>query len=669
MHREDIFAAIADIICSVDGRFDRQAIRLDDTPFRDQGLNSLAQMQIAARVEDEFDIVLDDMDALTASSMVRLVRLIEDKIGPGESPELKNVNLLSAIYDTAERVGSSRGVHFLEYGSDDVFISYEELLGMSAWLSQKMPENTPDRPRVVVIAAKDQFPTLMAFLAALGAGSVPLILPSPQTSGGMEAFIGRIERTVARFPDYCVLALQDGLVPSEVRLPDVPVVPLSPSAAEYGTASARPLGAELSSGDDDVAFLQMTSASTGDSKLVAISHANICANLAGLHEALGLGPDERVMSWLPLYHDMGLVGTTLCSFFHGYSLIMMKPIDFIMRPHLWIEVLSRFRCTSTAAPNFGYDYASRAVTDKDIEGADLSAVKYALCGAEPIRLATLQAFSQRFRKYGFSASSLTCCYGMAESTLGTTMASPGRTTGGEQSSPRYLLVDPARTAIGEPVRILGEGRVDSVPRPGQQGVAVFSVGPAVTGVEVSLVDEEGGHLGEEHTLGEIALRGPSVSAGYFDSAAARPVPFPDGVFRTGDLGFFDGGNLFILERKKNIIIRQGRNFLTSLIEEQVAHILGWSVHELIVFDTDIHDPASDISVLLENLTTEVNISEHQLAALRSLDLPIDVLFLSRKRAIPRTTSGKKKYHETRRRIAAQVLKIDQVIRIGPPGES
>jgi acyl-CoA synthetase (AMP-forming)/AMP-acid ligase II len=575
---------------------------------------------------------------------------------------MKTVNLLRHIYTSAHDRGESRGVHFLRYGSDDAVVSYEKLLGMSAWLGQKVPEKSQDRPHVVVIAAMDPLPTLMAFFAALGCGSLPLILPGPQLAGGLDEFVGRIERVIAWFPGHCVLALQEDLVIGNVRLPDVPVIPVPAEPAGYGLEAGWPLGAQPTTGGDEIAFLQMTSASTGDSKLVAISHANACANLTALHEALDATPDERIVSWLPLYHDMGLVGTTMFSFFHGYQLAMMRPSDFIMRPHRWIGALSRYRCTITAAPNFGYDYAERMVADKDIEGCDLAALKAAIIGAEPIRLATMQRFAQRFHQHGFRASSLTCAFGMAESTLASTMAIPG-------TKPRYLLVDPGQTDSGEPVRILGtgsmddEGHLDSAPPAGLRGVAVFSAGSAVRGVEVGLVDDAGQPLSQVHTLGEIVLDGPSVSVGYLDPATVSPVPFPDGVLRTGDLGFLDNGDLFIVERKKNVIIRQGKNFLASLIEEQVARVLDRPADELIVFDADIHDPDSAISVIVENFTQRADIDDGQIAALRGLDLPVDVLLIARKRVIPRTTSGKKKHYEARRKAAEGTLKIDRVVHL------
>lgn len=574
---------------------------------------------------------------------------------------MTKVNLLNEIRSAVRTQGEERGVRFFGYGTEDIVISYEKLLHMSSWLGQKIPRGVYGRPWVVVIAASDPLPTLMAFFAALSANARPLILPGPKALGGMEQFLDRIAETVDRFPGYCVLALEENLIPDGVRLPDVSVVPLAPDVDGYGTDSSEAFELDAMSGDDDVAFLQMTSASTGNSKLVAVSHANACANLAALRTSLCAGSADRMATWLPLYHDMGLVGTTLFSFFHALPLYIMKPTEFIRRPHRWIDALSRYRCTITASPNFGYDYAANMVSDQELADCDLSSLRRAVIGAEPIRLATIRGFYDRFHPYGLRADSLVCSYGMAESTLGSTMMAPG-------DVPRYVVIDVAQTATGQPVRIRSEGYVGAgddttaAAAVAAGGVAIFSVGRALDGVSVELVDEESRRLTEEAVLGEIVLRGPSVSVGYFDCASAVPVPFHDGALHTGDLGFIHRGELFIMERKKHVIIRQGQNFLAALLEERIAQVLGRPSHEIMVFDSDIHDPDSEISVIVENFIGEVELSSDQLDSIKRLDLPIDAMLFSRKRIIPRTTSGKKKYDQARRRLAEGSLSISTTVR-------
>ncbi|KOU42741.1 AMP-binding protein [Streptomyces sp. WM6378] len=554
------------------------------------------------------------------------------------------MNFLDAVRDAVRDADPGSGVHFLSPGRPEVFLSYDRFLRTSALLGRKLPED-----RVVVIAADDQLPTLQAFFAALWAGGRPLILPSPRALGGEEAFRRHIERTLAMFPPgQAVLALQEGL--TETEFPD-PVVMLPREADRYDALDFLP--ATAGPGGDAVAFLQATSASTGDSKLLAVSHANVCANLRALYVSLHAGHDDRVVSWLPLFHDMGLVGMGLLSFFHAWPLYMMKPTDFIVRPHLWAQALSTYRGTITAAPNFGYDHAYRAVDPCELEGCDLSALRCAVIGAEPIRLTTMAGFHRAYAPYGLRDGSLIPSYGMAESTLASSMWTPGET-------PRYVVVDPVGLESGASLRLLGEGLLGEEP-PAGPGIPVFSVGRALDGLTVTLVDEESRPVEAEGVLGEIILRGTSVALGRLDPATGSPEPFPEGL-PTGDLGFRHRDELFVLERRKHVIIRQGRNHLATLLEEQVSRILDHPAHEIIVFEADIHDPASDITALVEHDGGAHELTAHQARQLRLLDLPIDVVLFARRRVIPRTTSGKKRYHTTRQRLSDGSLKAERTLR-------
>lgn len=555
------------------------------------------------------------------------------------------MNLLGAIREVVRGADPGNGVHFLTPGGPEVFLSYDRFLRTSALIGRELPDD-----RVVVIAADDQLPTLQAFFAALWSGGRPLVLPSPRALGGEEAFRRHIGRTLALFPPgEVVLALQEGL--TEPSFP-CPVVLLPREAEGYDALDELP--ATPGGEGDAVAFLQATSASTGDSKLLAVSHANACANLGALYVSLHAGRDERVVSWLPLFHDMGLVGMGLLSFFHAWPLYMMKPTDFIMRPQLWAQTLSRYRGTITAAPNFGFDHAYRTVHTGELVGCDLSALRCAVIGAEPIRLATMAGFHRTYAPYGLGEGSLVCSYGMAESTLASTMWAPGET-------PRYVVVDPVGLESGASLRLLGEGLLGEEP-PVARGIPVFSVGRALNGLTTALIDEEGLPVTEEGVLGEITLRGTSVSVGRFDPATGTPEPFPEGLLHTGDLGFLHRGELFVLERRKHVIIRQGRNHLATLLEAQVSRILEHPAHEIIVLEADIHDPASEITALVEHDREGRELTAEQAAALRLLDLPVDLVLFARRRVIPRTTSGKKRYHTTRQRLADGSLKADRTVR-------
>jgi acyl-CoA synthetase (AMP-forming)/AMP-acid ligase II/acyl carrier protein len=655
MRKQEIFNVSIETLRLVDGGVDWRAIKLDDTPFRFYGIESLTMIRLVDRLEKRFSITLEESEAIAAYSFERLVDLIDRMRRATPTAGTAAPNLLATIEASARAAGERAEFRVRRHGADDVVLSHERFLRMSAWLGSRILAGKDGPARTVVIAANEPLPTLLAFFAALGIGARPLILPGPKPLGGMEAFRRQVARTVDGFGAGCVLALEEGMLPPDTAPPGVELLLLPVEATRYGAVDALPPPSERHGGGDDVAFFQRTSASTGDGKLVAVSHGNAWANLTALRSSLGMGPEERVFTWLPLYHDMGLVGGALFPFFHGYLAALMRPVDFIRAPSRWIRGLSELRATFTGAPNFGFDYARQALSDEDLEGVDLAALRRVGVAAEPIQFAALRGFTERLGPYGFRPDSFVPGFGLAESTLASTTA--------VGSEPRYLLVDTGGVAVGDEVRILGEGFLHrgSPPLERPTGVAVFSLGTALDGVEVQLRSDDGEAIENEAVLGEIALRGPSISVGYFDPASGGPVPFKDGLLLTGDLGFLHRGELFVLDRKKNVIIRRGQNFLAGLLEQRVAQILETQPAAVIILDEDIYDAESGVHVIVENSAAPAALLPEQRTALRGLDLPVDRVSFARRSVIPRTTSGKKRYHVCRQQLAARELALDGTI--------
>jgi acyl-CoA synthetase (AMP-forming)/AMP-acid ligase II/acyl carrier protein len=697
MNKDVIFEDLVDMLWSTSTGVECDTLRFDDTPFQQYGIGSRSLIRLVGRAEERFGIKIGDGDASVAFSFQRLVDLIEQKMtaagvplslhlsrpvpGHGSAP-----NLLAAIEAKSRAAGDRADIRFLDTDTDTdgggVTLSHEKFLRTSVWLGQQIMSSVgcaqcPPRaepPQAVVIVANEPLPTLLAFFAALGVGAWPLIFPPPRALRGLGAFSERLARVTRQFAGRCVLAMEENLLPAYQEraqqnlldlpdlpdLPDVsllPLLPLPTSFAGYGTAEALPPPQARGGAGSDVAFLQMTSAATGDGRLVAISHANACANLAALRSSLELGPDERIFTWLPLYHDMGLVGGVLLPFFHGYPTTVMKPSDFVESPPRWLRGISESRATVTGAPDFGIDYACRMVSDGELPGVDLSTLRRVVVGAEPRELASLQGFADRFGPYGFRPDSFVPAFGLAESTLGGT-ASVG-------VEPRFLVIEAGSTSVGAPVRILDEGRVrfPAEPRDDSKGIPVVSLGRPLEGMAIHLRSDDGEPIAAEGVLGEIVMRGPSISVGYFEPALGAPVPFPGGTLATGDLGFIHGGELFVLERKKNVIIRNGQNFPAPLLEQRVARVLGVPSSSVIILDTDIYDASSDIHVVVEGWSGEAELSADQQAALRALELPVDLISFARRRVIPRTTSGKKRYHVCRRQLAEQMLPISRTLRL------
>jgi acyl-CoA synthetase (AMP-forming)/AMP-acid ligase II len=304
---------------------------------------------------------------------------------------------------------------------------------------------------------------------------------------------------------------------------------------------------------EDLGLLQYTSGSTGNQKGVMLTHANLLANLRAIGAGADLSPADTAVSWLPLYHDMGLIGLMLGTLYWGMPLVAMSPIDFLRRPVRWIRALSEHRGTITAAPNFAFSLAARKIRTADLEGIDLSAWRVALCGAEPIHVSTVEAFTRRFEPYGFRPEVFFPAYGLAENTLAVSFSELGR-------PPHLEHVDGAR--------LESEGRaVRSEPGVGTH--ALVSVGRPLDTVDVAVVDEGGRSVGEG-VRGEVAVRGPSVMAGYYQNDEATAASIRDGWYHTGDLGFFLDGRLFISGRRKDMVIKAGRNYFAEDLEAAAA---------------------------------------------------------------------------------------------------
>jgi len=524
---------------------------------------------------------------------------------------------------------------------------------------------TPEtiKGRVVMIACHSPYATLVAFYGAVSVGAIPMIFPMPLSLGSHEALSERIKHWGFAFEQPALLILEEGL--NEKFHEDIPadiaVVHISDDpTTDWPTLSESPN--KHSPRAEDIAFFQTTSSSTGDHKAVSISHHNIISNVSGIRAAVDMQDHERMASWLPLFHDMGLVGAVLFSFCNNYTLFIMTPTQFIKRPAIWLKTMHEQRCTLATAPNFGFDYCSRLVSEKDRDALDLSHVKHMFIGAEPIRVSTVQSFLTKFEPCGITPSVIRPAYGLAESTIITTISSHTRL-------PEFICLDSDSIAIGEPVKILDTlnfenaelSRYDS-----RKGIAVCTAGKAIADMAIQIVDEDGEVINEAGVTGEIAIQGGSVAMGYVWGGDQLIEPFADHYTRTGDIGVMHNGELYILERIKNIIIRNGENYLVSALEEQLAELLSISHEHVAVFESDIHDPGSDIVVLVER---HAPISEQQvnelLVAMPKEAFPINRILLSRSREIPRTTSGKKRHFYCRKMYQKDSVKAQQCIEVSP----
>jgi acyl-CoA synthetase (AMP-forming)/AMP-acid ligase II len=471
----------------------------------------------------------------------------------------------------------------------------------------------------------DRVPLLMptghafveAMLGAMLSGAVPVPLAAPMTFGNADRYLrnlaaivtdssARVLVTYRRIAD--AVAGDDGL---RALLRDVLTEDVLDGLA-YGP------GVLPSIGSSDAAFIQYTSGTTGSPKGVVISHGALVSNAFAIARGLEIGPSDVGASWLPLFHDMGLVGVLLTSICHPYPVHVMAPESFVMSPRRWLHLITQVGATLSPAPNFAYDFCvSRGA---DPAGLRLDSWRVALNGAEPVHARTVARFAERFGTAGFRPGAMMPVYGMAEATLAVTF-------------PR--IDDPLETVAG-----------------------VVSVGEPVAGMGVEVVDDAG-RLVLEGQVGHILVSGPSLMDGYFRNEAASAGALVDGRLRTGDLGFVRGGRLFVTGRAKELIIKGGRNLHPADIERVAADVEGVRTGCVAAFGRANPDTGTDdLVVVVEVSQTDAARWDTVTSGVRAellavLGVKPDDVRLCPVGSLPRTTSGKIRRGECARIFPAE----------------
>ena len=380
----------------------------------------------------------------------------------------------------------------------------------------------------------------------------------------------------------------------------------------------------------DTALLQYTSGSTGDPKGVVLSHRNVLANLRVMGRAAAVSSNDRFLSWLPLYHDMGLIGAWLATMYFAVPLVLMSPTDFLARPARWLRSIHRFGATISAGPNFAYEIVASKLRDEDLAGLDLSGWRLAFNGAEPVRAATLERFATRFARYGFDRRALTPVYGLAEATLGLGFPPLGR-------GPRVDRIDASALARDGRAVLLAP----SVPR----ALQVVSCGKPLPGYEVRVVDEAGREVAAR-TEGRLEFRGPSATAGYFRNPKATAALFHGEWLDTGDIGYVAEGELFLTSRAKDLIKRGGHNLHPYDLEAAIGDVPGIRKGCIAVFGTtDASTGTERVVVVAETNQTDPASRaalRERIAALSVIHLggSADEVLLVPARTVLKTSSGK-----------------------------
>ncbi len=483
-----------------------------------------------------------------------------------------------------------------------------------------------DRVALMLPTGADFF---IAFFGILYAGAVPVPIYPPMQLSKIEEYMRR-QAGILRNADARILVT----VPEALRFASLlrRLVPTIDAVRSVQSLSAEGAYIQLPIVRDSaaIALIQYTSGSTGDPKGVVLSHANLLANIRSIGRVIEASSADVFVSWLPLYHDMGLIGAWLGSLYFAAPLFVMSPLSFLGRPQSWLWAMHHFRATISAAPNFAFELCATKIADADLAGLDLSTLRLLANGAEPVSVNTLRRFTERLGRHGFRPGAMAPVYGLAENAVALAMPPPGRAP---------LIERVSREALSR------RGKAELARSDDHNAIEIVSCGQPLPDHEVRIVDELGREVGDR-SEGRLEFRGPSATSGYFHNEPKTVALFHDGWLNSGDRAYIANSEVFITGRTKDIIIRAGQHIYPHELEEAIGDIAGMRKGDVAVFgmldagtgteriiivaETDAVEPvaAESLRARAQEVATEISGS------------PAEQIILVAPGTVPKTSSGK-----------------------------
>ena len=556
---------------------------------------------------------------------------------------------MASILDQLDRLGDEHP-HKLLYSYLDVngneleIYTYASFLHRTKVIAEHLRREHAFAPEDrLLLAYPPGLEMICAFFGCVRAGLIPVPVYPPGSRGFLSALYKMVHIAkdcqasgILTSRDYHA-SLKTNLTRSGVAASGVDIDYISGLPWIVTEGFVDSVSDDFSADPSKILFLQYTSGSTMEPKGVMVTHENILQTAPLVIDH----PDPIVVSWLPQYHDMGLIGCYLYPALRGGTTYGFASIDFIQRPILWFDAIQTYRATATAAPNFAYDYCLRAgrISKESLEGCDLSSLRVLMCAAEPVKADTFTRFLEAYQPYGLKSESFYAAFGLAENTLAVTLG--------------------GRNIVSVNKRALALGKARMTTEVSEIGAAtqIVSCGKPLRNIDVKIVDPEQhvalkpGHIGEIWVAGSGKCLGywnnPELTLKQFRARLVDDSPYDDGYLRTGDMGFFHDGELFVCGRIKDMIILRGQNYYPQDIEAVVEKASGLIRHNCVAAFQIHEDSEPALAIVAEVKNPNALPDSRQIAAAVRNFLNVEVALITfiAPRAIPRTSSGKIMRHK------------------------
>lgn len=617
------------------------ASRLD----RDLGIDSIGRVELMLRIERDFRLrlpttVLSEVE--TVADLLAAVERTAIRSGPmraGATPTTRPLPSVSAPEQARTLVEvlewhvaqHPNRVHLSLLNDDgrvEGTLTYAELAAAARRVAAGLIARDIEPDDRIALMLPTGIDFFAGFFGILYVGAVPVPIYPPARLSQIEEHMQRQAGILRNAGARVLLTVPQALTVASLLRGPVESLEAVETVARLGRDEATKL--PIPRDGCATAFIQYTSGSTGDPKGVVLSHANLLANIRAMGAVLRATSDDVFVSWLPLYHDFGLIAGWFGCLYFGAQFYVMSPLAFLARPENWLWAIQQFRSTITGAPNFAFELCVNKIADGDIAGLDLSSLRAVANGAEPVSVPTLRRFTSRFERYGFKPEAMMPAFGLAENAVALTIPPLGR---------RPLIDRVNRAALGQ------GGIAEPALSDDANALEIVSCGRPLPDHEVRIVDPLGREVPERHE-GRLEFRGPSATSGYFRNAAKTQELFRDGWLDTGDLAYMAGGEVFVTGRVKDIIIRGGQHIYPQEIEDAVAAIPGIVKNGVVAFG--LTDPIAGTErtvVMAETAETDGEICGQLQVRIRAvvmdiLGVPPDDVMLVPPQTVPKTASLK-----------------------------